>query len=1025
VTGLVPWFPGVVVLCLLTGTAAAEFPKPHDTETDLSKQRLSPAAAAAAFRVPEGFEVGVFAAEPDVMNPIAVAWDTRSRLWVAENFTFAERARQFEPDLRDRVLVLADTDGDGRCDERKVFSDTLDHLTGLEVGLGGVWLMCPPQLLFVPDRDRDDLPDGPPETVLEGFTVPAENHHNFANGLKFGPDGWLYGRCGASAPGLVRRPEDPTEFAVPLRGGIWRYHPRSGRFEAVCHGTTNPWGHDWTEGGEGFFINTVNGHLWHVIPGAHFTRPHTLAASPLVYEPIEMHADHWHWDTGKDWTDSRSASGEHDRLGGGHAHVGMTIYGGLQWPAEYRGRLFTLNQHGRRMNVERLERAGSGYVGRHEPDMLYAADPWMRGVEVTTGPDGSVFLVDWSDTGECHEHTGVHRTSGRIYRVTFGRPGPQPLPDLTAAEPFELASRLGDSNGWLARAARRELCDRAATGRGVEPAVAAIVATVAEAGPVLPRLRGLWTLHALDRLPGVAVERALADTDEQIRAWGVRLATDGEPLDLATGVARASRPLGTARLDPLVRLAAGDPSGLVRLALASTLQRLTVEDRVPLAAALLAHTEDAEDHNLPALIWYGLMPLAEQDPAALVPLALEGRIPAVRVWTARRAGELAAVRPEVMQSLLERSAAQPRAVQADVVAGLSRGLAGQRRLAMPAAWGKFVESLGPPGDLEPALRRLSVVFGDGVALDEVRRLALDDAADLPIRRQAIDSLIEARAPDLREVCERLLGKRFLNTSALVGLAQFDDPAVGRRIAVAYKSFHPADRPAVVAALASRPAFVPALLDLMDQGTIPRGDVTAAQARQIRDCGDPACTKRLAELWGEVRESPRDKQEAIAGLKRLLTTERLASASRTAGRTVFVRHCGTCHRLFGAGGEIGPDLTGGDRRNLDYLLSNIVDPSAVVTKDFQLTRLVLADGRVLGGMIVGENEATITVQTPQERQTIPRADIESREASMLSLMPDGLLQPLGEQEILDLVAYLRGDSQVEGPADPRPVAGSRD
>ncbi|NCX99664.1 MAG: cytochrome C, partial [Planctomycetia bacterium] len=117
------------------------------------------------------------------------------------------------------MLILADGDGDGTCDERKVFSDTLDHLTGLEVGLGGVWLMCPPRLLFVPDRDRDDVPDGPPETVLEGFTVPAENHHNFANGLKFGPDGWLYGRCGASAPGLVRRPTEPADSAVPLRGG--------------------------------------------------------------------------------------------------------------------------------------------------------------------------------------------------------------------------------------------------------------------------------------------------------------------------------------------------------------------------------------------------------------------------------------------------------------------------------------------------------------------------------------------------------------------------------------------------------------------------------------------------------------------------------------------------------------------------------------------------------------------------------------------------------------------------------------
>ncbi|HEX7375465.1 MAG TPA: PVC-type heme-binding CxxCH protein, partial [Pirellulales bacterium] len=367
----------VTFLTLLAAVAVAnaaenDFPKPYDSEKDLSAQRLDPAAAAAAFRLPKGFAVNVFAAEPDVQNPIAVTWDTRGRLWVAENYTYAERPVKFDLNLRDRVLIFSDDDGDGRFDQRRVFLDDARRLTSVEVGLGGVWLMCPPQLLFVPDRDGDDRPDGPAQAVLEGFDVPPENYHNFANGLKWGPDGWLYGRCGASAPGEIRRADAPDAFRVPLRGGLWRYHPTRKQFEALCHGTTNPWGHDWDEYGEAFFINTVNGHLWHAITGAHLRRPHTINANPLVYEPLEMHADHWHYDVGKGWGDSRKTVGEHDRLGGGHAHVGMTIYLGEQWPAEYRGRLFTLNQHGRRMNVERLEREGSGYVGRHEPDILHS-----------------------------------------------------------------------------------------------------------------------------------------------------------------------------------------------------------------------------------------------------------------------------------------------------------------------------------------------------------------------------------------------------------------------------------------------------------------------------------------------------------------------------------------------------------------------------------------------------------------------------------------------------------------------------
>ncbi|MFM8496124.1 MAG: PVC-type heme-binding CxxCH protein, partial [Planctomycetia bacterium] len=783
----------LVLLMLAWGSrvAADDFPQPFDTETDLSRRRLTPAEAAAGFRTPEGFAVGVFTAEPDVMNPIAVAWDTRGRLWVAENFTYAERTTKFEAGLRDRVIILADADGDGRVDERTVFSDDLERLTGLEVGLGGVWLTCPPRLLFVADRNGDDVPDGPPETVLEGFTIPAENHHNFANGLKFGPDGWLYGRCGASAPGLVRRADAPDAYDVPLRGGIWRYHPISRQFEAVCHGTTNPWGHDWDEHGEGFFINTVNGHLWHIIPGAHFVRPHTLAAGPLVYEPIDTHADHWHWDTGKTWTDSRSASGEHDRRGGGHAHVGMMIYGGRQWPSEYHGRLFTLNQHGRRVNVDRLEREGSGYAGRHEPDILHAADPWMVGIEVTYGPDGSVYLVDWSDTGECHDHTGVHRNSGRIYRVTYGRPAPIPGQNLQRLDAAALVQTLLDANEWLARAARRELCDRAARGGDVDPAIGPLLGVASRSEDTVPRLRALWTLHALGRLPDAVLVEALDDPDEHVRTWGVRLLTDGLPLDMATGVARAGqRPLDHDHLDAFVQLASSDPSALVRLALASTLQRLPVADRPRLAAALLGHEEDVRDHNLPALIWFGLMPLAEQDPAALVGLAMEGRIPAVRTWTARRVGELATLQPDLLNRLLEFGTKSPRDAQADLLAGLATGLAGQRRVPKPTAWDGFVASIGPNSGVEPQMRGVAVVFGDGQALDDLRRLALDSGADLPMRRRAIESLIEAQPADLRELCERMLDVKFLNTTALAGLTRFDDPSIGKGLASAYTKFHP-------------------------------------------------------------------------------------------------------------------------------------------------------------------------------------------------------------------------------------------
>src|SRR5438034_953509 len=283
-----------------------------------------PAAdAAAKMRLPPGFKATVFAAEPDVQNPIALALDARGRLWVAENYTYAEGGKRFDLNLRDRILIFEDKDGHGHFDSRKVFSDELQMLTSIEVGHGGVWVMCPPQLLFIPDRDHNGVPDGPAEVVLDGFTGSSDNHHTFANGLRFGPDGWLYGRCGASSDGEMGIPGTPAAQRIPLRGTIWRYHPQRKAVEAISAGTTNPWGYDWNEHGELFFINTVNGHLWHDSAGSHFDRPHTFDPNPHVYSLIDQHAHHYHFDTTDGCQKSRDVA-SYD-LSAAPAHVGMLI----------------------------------------------------------------------------------------------------------------------------------------------------------------------------------------------------------------------------------------------------------------------------------------------------------------------------------------------------------------------------------------------------------------------------------------------------------------------------------------------------------------------------------------------------------------------------------------------------------------------------------------------------------------------------------------------------------------------------
>ncbi len=462
----------------------------------------------------------MFAAEPDVQNPVAMAWDRRGRLWIAENFTYAEQSERFDLRQRDRVLIFEDTDADGRADRRTVFTDDVQRLASVELGLGGVWLLCPPRLLFVPDRDGNDVPDGPAEVALDGFSVAVENHHTFANGLRWGPDGWLYGRCGASSPGQVGIPGTPDALRVPVRGGLWRFHPTRKRFEMLAHGTTNPWGHDWDALGEAFFINTVNGHLWHLIPGAHYTRPHTIEPNPRAYALIDQHADHYHWDNSRPLTYGSKVGPEDARLGGGHAHSGLMIYLADQWPSEYRGRLFTLNFHGRRVNEERLERLGSGYVGRHEPDMLFAADPWFRGIDLGYGPDGGVYLLDWSDTGECHDHDGVHRTSGRIYKVTHGDPGRSAVPDLSKEDEAALIALHRHPNEWFVRQARRELADRAARGVPMDHARPALRSLFDQDPDPVRKLRALWSLYGIGGADTPFLLGLLDHPHESVRSLG-------------------------------------------------------------------------------------------------------------------------------------------------------------------------------------------------------------------------------------------------------------------------------------------------------------------------------------------------------------------------------------------------------------------------------------------------------------------------------------------------------------------------
>lgn len=1003
----------------------AAFPEPHDTEPPASGLPLPAEEAAKRFELPEGFQVTVFASEPDVRNPIAMAWDGRGRLWVAENYTYADRSTVFDLSLRDRVVIFEDKDGDGKHDERKVFSDDLQMLTSVEIGRGGVWLMTPPQLIYIPDRDGDDKPDGAPEVILDGFTPSRDNYHTFANGLKWGPDGWLYGRCGASSPGRIGVPGTPDAERIPLHGGIWRFHPEHKIFEVLCHGTTNPWGHDWDSSGQGFFVNTVNGHLWQIIPGAHYMRPHSEDPNPYVYEMIDTHADHYHWDTGKPWTDSRNPTGKHDELGGGHAHSGLLCYQGGNWPGEYHETLLMLNLHGRRVNVDEIDRHGAGNRIRHGPDILKSADPWFRGIDLSSGPDGSVFILDWSDTGECHDTTGIHRSSGRIYKVSYGTPKkvePLDMRKMTNSQLIELHRNHGhgskEENNWFVRQARQELLSRYKSIRSNAPVGDPVRANLLQKTNSGARSdEAIQTGLALLVFTGDEFAELLSDSDVTIQARTIQTLFDGLSIDTIHG----KRPGFLGTIEPgsdirkmIFELAKQlDQPGKERLKLtyASTLQRLPHSMRLELGRHLVKDPKDADDHNLPLMVWYGLMPLADTDPQGLAEFAVGCSFPTTRRLIARRLAEMIETQPGPIDTLLSRSLTDS-ALLGDVLQGMEEAFAGRYKLTAPPAWAK-VAALDSP-EIRERVQRLSLIFGDGRALSELTAIVRDGKAPLAQRKSALATLISQKPANLREVCEEVLNVRSLNTVAVGGLTQFDDVALGEKLARNYRTFYPIERPALIEALTARPSFARALLEQIREGKIPRTDLSAAQARQIRGFGNEALNRELTEVWGELRDSPADKRAAIDSWKAKLTPEALSKANPSQGRAVFQKTCANCHRLYGHGGTIGPDLTGSGRANLDYLLLNMVDPNATVGAEYRTAVIAMKDGRVLTGIVTTRNDRTLTLQTAQDRITLSQSDIEELKPQSTSLMPDGQLQTLSEEQVRDLVNYLQHPVQVPLP-----------
>lgn len=997
-------------ICLLTSKALAESPLPDverlKTSPVLRHLKPNPTGEAKTggeqtvkqMYVPEGFKVELVAEEPEVHQPIAFAFDERGRIWVAEAYSYP--SKQPPGHGQDKLVIFADEDGDGKFESRRVFAENLNLVSGFEVGYGGVWVGAAPQLLFIPDKNRDDQPDGEPEVLLEGFGF--QDTHECLNSFMWGPDGWLYGNQGVFNYARIGKPGTPEEKKIELRAGIWRYHPIRREFEVFAEGGSNQWGLDYDERGQIFMTHCRSywgrGGTTHVIQGAQFWNqananyaPYIIPNPPRDFPGLRnfllasARYDHGAGGAGAPGTDA---------IYGGHSHVGTMIYLGDNWPEEYRGRLFTHNLHGHQINQQVNRRWGSGFDTVHAGrDQFFCTDPKYVAVDLQYGPDGAVYFIDWYDQQHCHNPNTERweRGSGRIYRMQWTASYKPRKVDLAKMNDRELVELQGHKSEWFVRTARRLLHERAQE-RSIQGEAIQAVGGILN-GHVDPamRLRALWTANAIGQFTEEVAKRTLQDPDEYVRGWGIRLATDHSDLD-------------SDQQQEMVRLAKNDPSQVVRLHLASAAQRVPEETAWKILEALSQHGEDQEDRNIPYLLWQSLaqrMP-RKQERALLV--AENTMLPQLADWiywyaSALEGPGLGRVLAKVGQLNGEE--------QRRLLSAVELALQNRPNVPAPAVWKNVGPALYQSKDkrVQQQAERIAAVFGDDSMFPRLREALSNRESPADLRKHAFEVLSRAQDESSLKLFISLLDEAPFRQPTINLLSRFDATEIPAALLHRFESFAPQEQAAALNALTSRPGFAQALLEAVESGKFKRDHINSYHVRQLTELKNEEITARVIKTWGKLNQTPAEKEEKIAALEKTFNEAPLWAFDARAGREHYTKLCAQCHKLGNEGTRIGPELTGAGRNGIRYYLENIIDPNAVIGTDFQMTTIDTREGDVISGLLINETAASITLRTTTEERVIAKSDIENRNTSELSLMPEGLLDALQERERIELLKFL--------------------
>ncbi len=1024
-----------------------ETPRRHDRPPG---PPLSPEEAVAKMTVPEGFSVEVVAAEPDVVNPVAMCIDEKGRFWITESL---EYPRKSPGPGRDRVKVLEDTDGDGKVDKTTIFADGLNIPSGIAVGYGGVWVANSPDLLFMQDTDGD-LKADKIETVVTGFG--RTDTHELPNSLTWGPDGWLYGLNGVFNYCDVKYAETNPNFDVEHPGwkftcAMFRIHPRTRKFEIFAEGTSNPWGIAINEDGEFFISACVIDHLWHIVETGYYTRqggpypPHTWPMGSIV--------EHKHQKA---------------------AYCGITWFDSDAYPEEYRGVLYMGNIHGGCINADIAERHGSTYKAKPHPgfppkpgawdndeydlirktgdkddpklaDFLTANDAWFMPVVQKVGPDGCLYILDWYDRYHCYQDAnadpdGVERVKGRLYRVRYkDTPHTQPF-DLATKSDDELIALLGDPNVFIRSTARRVLAERLSStvsrkARSTVTRLEKVLSDTTESQ--LRRLQALWTLASAEKLDRILCLGLLQDESNEIRRWCVKFCcelvpnqSESEALVLAIGFPSKRHPAPV-----LLQMASSYPKMIERIGRRGDPKREFDLDPMFLALLVVARAGEG-DPAIQQVAWRNLSQFI-----GFSPMDFNQSVERVR-----DRGGLSGLEGILPRAITPIADATARLHREDWIGGYFEAVVGDSNLDpsisaeclnqiitrildgqvneeamfnLRSRLNKLIPDVAESEDEQLAFAAASIgaIWGDDAMRARVRDEMSDSDAPQDRRMTAIRILIHLNDSSAFLFAEQVLENPDLPLNfrgdVINAIASHEGAKVAEILMRVFEKLDQEMKPKALEVLTQRASWSAALLKAIEAKQVDKDALNLNQIARVASFKDEVVKALVAKVYGQVRTGRGADRQKIVNRQRDFLHGTPGDPER--GALAFKKVCAQCHKIYGEGAEVGPDITRNGRNNWQQLLTNVFDPSAVIGPGYQARILVTDEGRVLTGLAVEESDQRVVLKIQGGKiETIPRDQIEEYKVSEVSMMPEQLEKQLIPQEIADLFAYLALDKP---PSDP--------